>query len=179
MSPLSSEPEIDERLRYMNARVRSMSAELLGREFYERVLAVEGEELSSRRSWDLPTPLSSARRSRERGNRALESALRRNIFAVYSKLRAFAPERPRRLLNVQFNQWDARTCSRSWRGKAVDAEPEEIMEGVFPVGEFDEAQLSELAPRRTPRPSPTRSRLGTTVSRSVEEGCTRIADSAD
>jgi vacuolar-type H+-ATPase subunit C/Vma6 len=131
---------------YMNARVRSMSAELLDREFYERVLAVEDEKPLLEAFMGSPyAPQLDEALAVGGGIAALESALRRNIFAVFSKLRAFSPERPRRLLNVQFNQWDAANLLSVFRGKAVDAKPEEIMQGVFPAGEFDEAQLLELA----------------------------------
>jgi vacuolar-type H+-ATPase subunit C/Vma6 len=131
---------------YLNARVRAMGTELLTREFYDQILAIEGEQLlidallSSPYGPELREALAVLH-----GIEAVESALRRHVFATFAKLRSIAPEEPRRLLAVQFNQWDTANVLAVVRGKVNGADPEEILEGVLPAGEFDEAQLAELA----------------------------------
>lgn len=131
---------------YLNARVRAMGTGLLTRELYDQILAVEGEQplidalLGSPYGPELREALVVLQ-----GIEAVESALRRHVFATFAKLRSIAPEEPRRLLAVQLNQWDTANVLAVARGKVNGADPQEILEGVLPAGEFDEAQLAELA----------------------------------
>ncbi len=131
---------------YLNARVRGMSVDLLTPAHYNQFLGLEREEqlidalLASPYGPQLRETLAA-----RRGPAAVESALRRNIFETFAKLRLIAPPEPRRVLNTQFNQWDAANVLAVVRGKVTGAPPEEILRGVLPAGQFDEAQLAELA----------------------------------
>jgi ATP synthase A1 C subunit len=131
---------------YLNARVRAMGAELLPIEFYDQLLAAEGED----RLAELLQDTSFAPQVQEalavgNGTEALESALGRNLVAVFAKLLAIAPPEPRRLLAVQINQWDAANILAVVRGIAAGADPKDITGAMLPVGEFSELQLAELA----------------------------------
>ena len=131
---------------YLNARVRAMATQLLRRPFYEQLLAAEGEEAAL----DLLHGTAYAGELVQatavgRGLPALESALGRNLFACFTRLRAMAPERPRRLLDVQFSQWDAANVLAVLRGKLAVAAPAEILAAVLPCGQLSEPRLAELA----------------------------------
>ncbi len=131
---------------YLNARAKGMSTELLPPPFFERLLAAEGEE---------PTldllhgtaygPQITEGLSVGRGLAALESALGRHLFVTFARLRAMAPAKPRRLLSVQFSQWDAANVLAVLRGKLNAAEPGEILEALLPFGQASPPQLEELA----------------------------------
>lgn len=131
---------------YVNARVRGMSTTLLDRELYEQILAPDAEELlvdallASRYAPQLREALAV-----RRGLAAAESAVRRQMHATFSEVRAFAPERPRRLLDVQLNLWEAANLLALVRGISAGASAEAIMESVLPVGALSEAELAELA----------------------------------
>ncbi len=131
---------------YLNARVRGMASQMVTAETYEQVLAAEGEKLlvdvllGSPYAPQLREALTVAK-----GVAAVESALRRNLFDTYSKVLAMAPERPRALLTLQLNLWDAANLITLVRGRVKAALPEDTMAAMTAVGEFSEAQLLELA----------------------------------
>jgi vacuolar-type H+-ATPase subunit C/Vma6 len=131
---------------YLNARIRGMSTNLLSREFYEQVLSTEGPEVLADALLDtVYGPALQEALAVSEGHRAVESALRRNLYETFRTVRSLAPERPRQLLNVQFNQWDAANLLAVVRGKVNRVDRQYIMNGVLPAGEFSEAQLAELA----------------------------------
>jgi vacuolar-type H+-ATPase subunit C/Vma6 len=76
---------------------------------------------------------------------ALESALGRHLFVTFARLQAMAPSQPRRLLGVQFSQWDAANVLAVLRGKMAAAEPAEILEALLPFGQLGQPRLEELA----------------------------------
>jgi ATP synthase A1 C subunit len=131
---------------YLNARVRAMGTSLLEREFFERALAAGDED-------DLVEALLESpygpqlREAMEvlPGREAVDSALKRNLHATFGAVRWMAPQRPRQLLNVQFNQWDAANILAILRGKVNRVDPRDIVRGLVPMGEFTEVQLAELA----------------------------------
>ncbi len=131
---------------YLNARVRAMGAELLTAEFYEQILSVESEDLlvDALLNSTYAAALREALTVR-RGVAAVESALRRSFQATCAKILSIAPQEPRALLAVQLNVWDAANVVTLVRGKLTRTEPEDIMAGVLPAGELDEAKLAELA----------------------------------
>ena len=131
---------------YLNARVKAMSTELLPPPFFERLLAAEGEEaVLDLLHGTAYGPQIVEAMTVGHGLGALESALGRHLFASFARLRAMAPETPRRLLAVQFSQWDAANVLAVLRGKLTAAEPHEILEALLPFGEASEPQLEELA----------------------------------
>ena len=131
---------------YLNARVKAMSTELLPPPFFERLLAAEGEEaVLDLLHGTAYGPQIVEAMTVGHGLGALESALGRHLFASFARLRAMAPEKPRRLLAVQFSRWDAANVLSVLRGKLTAAEPHEILEALLPFGEASEPQLEELA----------------------------------
>jgi len=131
---------------YLNARVRGMSRHLLTREFFDQTLAADGTDalvdvlLNSDYGSDLREALTV-----HTGLAAAESALRRNLFRTFRKIRLLAADEPRRLLNVQFARWDAQNVRTIIRGKVRGAEDGDIVDALLPAGYLDEAQLRELA----------------------------------
>jgi vacuolar-type H+-ATPase subunit C/Vma6 len=135
---------------YLNARAKGVSTGLLPPPFYERLLAAEGEEatldlLHGTAYGPQIAEAISAASGTGRGLAALESALGRHLFVTFASLRAMAPEKPRRLLSVQFSQWDAANVLAVLRGKLSAAEPGEILEALLPFGQASPAQLEELS----------------------------------
>ena len=131
---------------YLNARVRGMASQMLTVETYEQVLAAEGENLLV--DVLLGSPYAPELREAltvHQGKAAVESALRRNLHATLAKVLSMAPSRPRELLSIQLNLWDAANVVTLVRGKVKGAQPEDIMSGITPVGEYSEPQLAELA----------------------------------
>ena len=131
---------------YLNARAKGASTELLTPAFFERLLAADGEEAAL----DLLHgtaygPQITQAMTVGHGLSALESALGRHLFDTFARLRAMAPEQPRRLLAVQFSQWDAANVVAVLRGKLSAAEPAEILEAMLPFGQLAEPRLEELA----------------------------------
>ena len=131
---------------YLNARVRGMASELLPAETYDQILAAEGETLLVDALLGSPyAPQLREALTVRKGLAAMESALRRNLYDTFAKVLAMAPPRPRGLLAVQMNLWDAANVITLIRGKVKAVPPEEIVAGLMPVGEFSEPQLTELA----------------------------------
>lgn len=134
---------------FLNTRLRSMSRDLLSPEFYEEILSVSGEEplidvlLDTAYEDDLREALTVGG-----GVRALESAIRRNVRRVLSKVRASAIGDPKRLVDAQLARWDVANVIALVRGKSSGATEEEILRSTLPVAEYDEVQLAELAAER-------------------------------
>ena len=131
---------------YINARIKGMHSNLLTREFYEQILASQGTAplvdalLSSSYSSHIREAL-----ERDRSVSGIEWGLRRDLFETFEKIRALAPSKPHRMLNIQFHKWDIQNIIAVIRGKAAGLLPEEILAGVFPAGELGEVELEELA----------------------------------
>jgi vacuolar-type H+-ATPase subunit C/Vma6 len=132
---------------YLNARVRALSTLLLRPPDYERLLAAEGEEalLDLLHGTAYGPHLLEALAVGHHGLAAMESALGRHLSAIFTRLRAMAPEKPRRLLAVLMSQWDAANLLAVLRGKLTAADPREIAEALLPFGEASAPQLEELA----------------------------------
>lgn len=130
---------------YLNARIRGMSSQLCTPDFYEQALAVEGED--SLIDFLLASSYEPALRdalSHDSGAAAAESALRTDLFETFEKVRQIAPEKPRRLLSVQFHRWDVENIRTIFRGKSAGAAAEDILAALFPAGELDPIRLAEL-----------------------------------
>jgi len=131
---------------YLNARVRAQAAGLLRPPAYEQLLAAEGEEaVLDLLHGTVYKPQLVEAMTVGHGLAAIESALGRHLSSAFARLRAMAPEEPRRLLTVQLSQWDAANLLAVLRGKLTAAEPREIAEALLPFGEASEPQLEELA----------------------------------
>lgn len=134
---------------YLNARVRGMSTALLSREFFEQLLLSQDESLlidlllNSPYEQELRAALTETA-----GSAAIMAAIRRRIGSVFEKLREIAPQKPRRLIELQLNRWDIANVLAIIRAKVTEATPEAALEATFPVGELAEPQLNELAVER-------------------------------
>lgn len=134
---------------FLNTRVRSMSRELLDRAFYEETITAGGVEalidvlLDSPYEPELREALSLAS-----GVRAVESAIRRNLYRSLQKVRASSLGEPKRLIETQLGWWDVGNIVALARAKLSGAGVEETLRGLLPVGQFDEAQFAELAAER-------------------------------
>ena len=123
-----------------------MGADLLGREFFEQLLSIPGDDLP------MDALLASAygpvlrdSLSREQGIEAIERALRADMVRAFSRVRAMAPEGPRRLIDVQLARWDLQNIIAVLRAIARGAERREITASLLPAGAFPESLLTELA----------------------------------
>ncbi len=135
---------------YLNARAKGMSTELLPPAFFERLLAAEGQEaaldlLHTTAYGPQITEALGAAPGAGRSLPALEGALGRHLYHTFARLRAMATEKPRRLLSLQFSQWDVANVLAVLRGKLTAAEPAEIREALLPFGQASPSQLEELA----------------------------------
>lgn len=134
---------------FLNTRVRAMSRDLLPAEFYEEILALSGEEplidalLDSPYESDLREALTVSG-----GTSAVESAIRRNVRRVLSKVSSSAVGDPKRLVDTQLARWDVANVIALIRGKSTGASEGEILRSMLPVAEYGEAQLAELAAER-------------------------------
>ncbi|MDP3179635.1 MAG: V-type ATPase subunit [Spirochaetaceae bacterium] len=131
---------------YLNARVRAMAARLLPRGLIEQIVSAEGEEIfvDLLMDSDYADSLSEVMASsRESG--AAESALKLNLFDRLRKLRAIAPEGPRRLVEAQLGLWDLRNAIAIARGLRRRAPPSEIARVTVPAGTIHPTRLALLA----------------------------------
>ncbi len=71
--------------------------------------------------------------------------LRTGLFETFAQVRQMTPDKPRRLLNIQFHRWDVENIRTIVRGKSVGASEEDIVAALFPAGELDPIRLTELA----------------------------------
>jgi V/A-type H+-transporting ATPase subunit C len=146
---------------YMNARIRAMQGRLLGPPAYQELMARESTadllehllespyaqalELTRSRLSAPGSPLTGiGQRGTEDGS-LIDRALRHELVRRLSKLRRFASDRPRELLETLALQWDAYNLKTIVRGKRANAAVEELLASTFPVGALDEIALAELA----------------------------------
>jgi V/A-type H+-transporting ATPase subunit C len=134
---------------YLNARVRGMSTDLLGRDFYEQVLSAYTDTILMDAL--LGTAYSAdVQKARELHGeapvaRTIESAIWSNASASFARLLSAAPAEPRRLLALQLNRWDVANVASLVRARQAGAEPHEALAATLPIGELREAQLAEIA----------------------------------
>ena len=131
---------------YLNARVRAMGADLLGREFFEQLLSIPGDDLPMDAL--LASSYGPALRDallREQGIEAIERALRADMVRAFSRVRAMAPEGPRGLIDVQLARWDLQNIIAVLRAISSGAQRREIAASLLPAGAFPESLLTELA----------------------------------
>ncbi len=131
---------------YLNARVRAMGADLLGREFFEQVLSLTTEALPMDAL--LASPYGGVLRdslTREQGIKAVEQALRADMVRAFSRVRRLAGPGPRALIDVQLARWDLQNIVAVLRAISRGADRKEIAASLLPAGAFSEPMLTELA----------------------------------
>ncbi len=131
---------------HLNTRIKGMSSRLLTEDFYEQILAVPGQEGL------VDTLLNSSYGPALRDSlrvglnlSAVERGLRADLSATFDQILLLAPERPRRLLDIQMRWPDMMNALTLLRGKVTGASSEDIVEGLLPGGTLDEPRLVELA----------------------------------
>ncbi|MCF7974731.1 MAG: V-type ATPase subunit [Phycisphaerae bacterium] len=130
----------------LNARIKGMSSHLLTEAFYEQILAVPGQE--GLVDALLNSPYGPAlRESLQLGLNltAVERGLRYDLSETANRIFMLAPQRPRRLLEIQMRWPDMKNVLTLLRGKATGASSEDTMAGMLSGGTLDEARLMELA----------------------------------
>jgi len=131
---------------YLNARIKGMHSVLLGKEFYNQVLAAQGTQPLVDALLNSPySPQIRDAIDRDHSVAGIESGLRRNLFDTFEKVRELAPDEPRWLMSIQFRKWDVQNVLSAVRGKAAEAPADDILAGVFPAGQLSEVELEELA----------------------------------
>jgi len=130
----------------LNARIKGMSSHLLTEAFYEQILAVPGQE--GLVDALLSSPYGPALRdSLQLGMNltAVERGLRYELSDTAKRIFRLAPEKPRRLLEIQMRWPDMKNILTLLRGKVTGATSEDIMAGMLSGGTLDESRLKELA----------------------------------
>jgi vacuolar-type H+-ATPase subunit C/Vma6 len=134
---------------YLNARVRGMSTALLGRGFYDRVLAGFGE--AALREQLMASPYQAQLQAAITASPAaplafaVEAALCEKTRLSFAGLLAIAPARPRRLLALQLNRWDLAAVIAVLRAWLAGAAPENALRAVLAIGELAPERFAELA----------------------------------
>lgn len=130
---------------YLNARIRAMNGEL----FQEAVLLdlLAQAELTQMTDSLLSSPYGedlSLALTEGDGLGAIERALRRNLQRTFRKTLRMCSGEPYRLTSILLSNWDVFNIKTVLRGKQRDLPQEEILSALIPIGELDEAKLSEL-----------------------------------
>lgn len=76
----------------------------------------------------------------------IEEGLRYHVLSSFRKVKELAESEPQayQLLKVLFSRWDIHNLKTILRGKHAAASDREIQEQLIPIGELDEAHLTEL-----------------------------------
>lgn len=131
---------------YINARIRGMKSRLLDHRTLDNLilqpdldsLIAELEKTAYRE--DLIEA-----KGKYTGVTAIEHALRNNFVRTFRKVLDFSKEKEARLfISIFLHRWDIQNIKTILRGRNIHVTNEEIMECLIPVGELDEATLTEL-----------------------------------
>lgn len=132
-------------LYYLNARLRAMRGQLLGRQDYEQILTLP--DLPAMMAYLLDSPYG---RSIESVGEAtsdvarVEEGLRRNFSETLTKLFAISTGEPQEGVRLLLGYWDVYNIRTILRGKNIRLPAEEILPTLIPTGALDEAALEEL-----------------------------------
>ena len=131
---------------YINARIRGMKSRLLDHRTLDNLilqpdmdsLIAELEKTAYRE--DLIEA-----KGKYTGVTAVEYALRNNFVRTFRKVLDFSKEKEARLyISIFLHRWDVQNIKTILRGKNIHVTNEEIVDCLVPVGELDEATLTEL-----------------------------------
>ncbi|MFA5237091.1 MAG: V-type ATPase subunit [Methanoregula sp.] len=131
---------------YINARMRGMKSRLLDHRTLDNlILQPDLESLIGELE---KTPYRDdiiEARGRYAGMPAIEYALRKNFVRTFRKVLDFAKnENAEQYIRIFLHRWDVQNVKTILRGKNIHVTNDEILDCLVPVGELDEATLTEL-----------------------------------
>ncbi len=131
---------------YINARMRGMKSQLLDHRTLDNlilqpdIVALIGELEKTPYHDDIIEA-----KGRYTGMPCIEDALRKNFVRTFRKILAFARnEEAENYIRIFLHRWDIQNIKTILRGKNIHVTNEEILGCLVPVGELDEATLTEL-----------------------------------
>jgi V/A-type H+-transporting ATPase subunit C len=138
---------------YINARIRGMKSRLLDHRTLDNLIlqpdldALMAELDKTAYREDLIEA-----KGKYTGVSAIEHALRNNFVRTFRKVLEFSKEKEARLyISIFLHRWDIQNIKTILRGKNIHVTNEEILDCLVPVGELDEATLTELVRQPDPK----------------------------
>lgn len=131
---------------YINARVRGMSAKLLGSDFYASALADSDFRafLGTLGQTPYAESLEEAQ-GRASGLSVVDQALARDFYRTTRSILAFSDGDPHRLVGLVLRRYDLANLKTIARAKHAGRTPDEVREALMPAGEISPALLETLA----------------------------------
>lgn len=131
---------------YGNARVRAMRSNLLGMSDYAALVTVGSFDafLGAFHTTPYQSDIETAM-TRERGLRAVDEAIRRNLARTLRAMRSFYADEAGRLVELLVRRWDIRNLRSLLRVHARLRPPESVVPELVAAGLLTEAELSQLA----------------------------------
>ncbi len=131
---------------YGNARLRAMRSNLLGLSDYAALVTVGSFDafLGALHATPYQADIEAAM-TRERGLRAVDEAIRRNLARTLRAMRSFYADEPARLVALLVRRWDVRNLRSLLRVHARLRPPESVATDLIAAGDLTEAELSQLA----------------------------------
>ncbi|MEN6395937.1 MAG: ATP synthase A1 subunit C [Methanoregula sp.] len=131
---------------YINARMRGMKSRLLNHHTLDNLIlqpdidSLIGELEKTPYRDDIIEA-----KGRYAGMPCIEYALRKNFVRTFRKVLGFAKnEEAEHFIRIFLHRWDIQNIKTILRGKNIHVTNDEILDCLVPVGELDEATLTEL-----------------------------------
>lgn len=131
---------------YINARIRGMKSRLLDHRTLDNlILQPDMDSLMAELEKTAYREDLIEAKGKYTGVTAVEHALRNNFVRTFRKVLNFSKEKEARLfISIFLHRWDIQNIKTILRGKNIHVTNDEILECLIPVGELDEAALTEL-----------------------------------
>lgn len=131
---------------YGNARLRAMRSRLLDMGDYAALLAIGSLDglLGALHSTPYEIDIEAAM-TRDRGLRAIDHAVRRNLASAFRAMRSFYDDEPGHRVDLLVRRWDLRNLRTILRARSRLAPPENVVAELVPAGDLTEVELIELA----------------------------------
>jgi len=131
---------------YINARIRGMKSRLLDHRTLDNlILQPDMDSLMAELEKTAYREDLIEAKGKYTGVTAIEYALRKNFVRTFRKVLDFSKEKEARLfISIFLHRWDVQNIKTILRGKNIHVTNEEILDCLVPVGELDEATLTEL-----------------------------------
>ncbi|MGB8220041.1 MAG: V-type ATPase subunit [Methanoregula sp.] len=131
---------------YINARMRGMKSQLLDHHTLDNLILQPdlGSLIGELEKTPYHDDIIEAK-GRYAGMPCIEYALRKNFVRTFRKILAFSErEEAENYIRIFLHRWDIQNIKTILRGKNIHVTNEEILDCLVPVGELDEATLTEL-----------------------------------
>jgi V/A-type H+/Na+-transporting ATPase subunit C len=133
---------------YGNARLRVRKAALLGADDYARLVGVDVDELLGALSRTPYGPDVERVLPGLSGLRRLHAAIRTHLARVLREMRSFYAGGAGDLVELLLSRWDLLNLLTLVRGQASRMSAEDELDGIVPLGAFDDAAAGEVARQR-------------------------------